>query len=148
MLNVFRDRANEITSSKGFWDDYKIIMKKVRDACINNGTALFNDQEISRIDEAFSNERLLMVISEIGEMVEAKRSGKKADWKSYNKVNNIGFDPKAFKKHIKDSPEDELADAIIRIFSLAGLEGIDLQKHVSHKLIYNDSREYLHGKKF
>ena len=48
----------------------------------------------------------------------------------------------------KDTFGDEIADALIRIFDLAGGFGIDLDFHVSQKLRYNATREYKHGKKY
>ena len=42
---------------------------------------------------------------------------------------------------------EELADAVIRIFDLAGFLGIDLEKYVSEKHEHNKSRPYRHGNK-
>lgn len=41
----------------------------------------------------------------------------------------------------------ELADAVIRIFHLAGLLGLDLENAVLNKMRYNETREYRHGGK-
>jgi NTP pyrophosphatase (non-canonical NTP hydrolase) len=49
---------------------------------------------------------------------------------------------------VKDTFEDELADAAIRIFDLAHSKGIDLQKHIEAKMRYNATREHMHGKKY
>jgi len=43
---------------------------------------------------------------------------------------------------------EELADIVIRCFSFAGGNGIDLQKAIDEKIEINRSREHLHGKKF
>ena len=143
MLNQLRDKAHGITSSKGFWDSYNLII-----TALEKGVQLTPEQ-IEEVKRAFSSERLLLVVSEIGEMVEARRAGKKADWEAYDKeTDGVEVNPDAFKEYIKDSPEDELADAMIRIFSMSGLEEINLQKHVSEKMRYNQSRERLHGKQF
>jgi hypothetical protein len=48
----------------------------------------------------------------------------------------------------KDSVECELADAILRICGIAGVYGIDLEWHVAAKMAYNETRPYLHGKKY
>ena len=68
-------------------------------------------------EETFSDEHFLcLVISELMEAVEADRNEKRDDEEFMY----------AFKHDIKDSVEDELADACIRLLDLAGLRGIDL----------------------
>ena len=73
-----------------------------------------------------SNEHCLMlVITEIAEMVEADRNGNHADYDGYAKMSNkqIGFE-----QFIKGSVEDELADVAIRLADLAGALGVDFTK--------------------
>ena len=53
-----------------------------------------------------------------------------------------------FRELIKDSLEDELADAVIRIADMCGYLGIDLEKHIELKMKYNATREYKHGKRY
>ena len=55
---------------------------------------------------------------------------------------------KDIEKHIKDTIEDELADAFIRLLDTAEGWGIDLQEHVKLKMLYNAKRERLHGNKY
>lgn len=83
-------------------------------------------------EENLSNEHFLcLVISELMEAVQAERKGKH--------TNRIQFDiymslrerseeefKYAFTHGIKDSVEDELADACIRLLDLAGLRSVDL----------------------
>lgn len=90
-------------------------------------------------DKKHSNEHCLMlVITEIAEMVEADRCGKHPFEPKHHKdacmrlVGNvqwdkIGFD-NSFVAHIKDTVEDEMADVAIRLFDLAGALGIDFDK--------------------
>ena len=73
-----------------------------------------------------SNEHCLMlVITEIAEMVEAHRVSRKAKTAAYNDMPNkqIGFE-----KFIKNTMEDEMADIVIRLADLAGALGIDFTK--------------------
>lgn len=78
-------------------------------------------------DKKESNEHYLMlVISEIGEMVEAHRTGKRANLESYNEPMFGGCAP--FKAFIKDTLEDEMADVAIRLGDLAGALGVDFDK--------------------
>mgnify|MGYP004564237819 FL=1 len=58
---------------------------------------------------------LMLIITEIGEMVEADRSGRHANYAGYNGQRGRSFD--AF---IKDTVEDEMADVVIRLCDLAG----------------------------
>lgn len=43
---------------------------------------------------------------------------------------------------------EELADIVIRVASLAGMLGIDLEQEVINKMEKNKDRPYLHGKAF
>ena len=73
-----------------------------------------------------SNEHCLMlIITEIAEMVEAHRVSRKANTAAYNDMPNkqIGFE-----KFIKNTMEDEIADIVIRLADLAGALGVDFGK--------------------
>lgn len=93
-------------------------------------------------DKELSNEHLLcLVISELMEAVEADRKGKRANENRFKKkvtTSRIcqGLDPDiskergyevAYNETIKGTIEEELADAVIRLFDLAGLRGISLE---------------------
>lgn len=43
--------------------------------------------------------------------------------------------------------EEELADAVIRIFDLAGYLRVDMEKSISMKMEYNKNRPHMHNKK-
>lgn len=83
---------------------------------------------INAVNKGFGNvarnqkETLMLIVSELGEAVEAHRKGKFADTEKYHiemKTNEfddlIDLSKAIFEKHIKDSYEDELADTMIRI---------------------------------
>ena len=73
-----------------------------------------------------SNEHCLMlVITEIAEMVETHRVSRKAKTAAYNDMPNkqIGFE-----KFIKNTMEDEMADIVIRLADLAGALGVNFDK--------------------
>lgn len=83
--------------------------------------------EENQSDEHF----LCLVISELMEAVEADRKGmhaKRDNFEYYMKQRkrDDGEFMYAFKHDIKDSVEDELSDACIRLLDLAGLRGYDL----------------------
>ena len=75
-------------------------------------------------DEQYSERHYLcLVITELGEAVEADRKGRHADLASFNEVINGFACEIAFDGYIKDTVEDELSDAAIRILDLAGANG-------------------------
>ena len=74
-----------------------------------------------------SNEHYLMlVVSEIGEMVEAHRAGNLANLEADNEPLLGCCAP--FTSFIKDTLEDEMADVAIRLGDLAGALGVDFDK--------------------
>jgi len=86
-------------------------------------------------------EELMLVVSEIGECIEAHRDKDFADYENFEKDGK-------FALHIKDTVQDELADAVIRIFDLCQGMNINLEWHIEQKMKYNATREKLHGKNY
>ena len=89
-------------------------------------------------DKELSNEHCLcLVISELMEAVEADRKGRHADvvkfreWQGNSLALTEETRVKRFKEdfeaYIKDTVEDELADAAIRLLDLAGYRGITIE---------------------
>ena len=92
---------------------------------------------------------LMLVVSELGEALEADRHSLEADLNYYEGLLNAKHDfQTAFKEAIKDTVEDEIADAIIRLLDMCGYFHIDIQKHINLKLKYNKLRGYRHGKNY
>jgi len=108
----------------------------------------------NNIEKGFNNpnynigELLMLITSELGEALESHRKGKFSDWNSYQKDISVCGELESFKLHIKDSFEDEIADAIIRLLDLVGRLDIDIEKHINEKVMFNKSRPYLHGKNY
>ena len=123
-LNESAQAIYENNKAKGFWDKERNV-----------------------------GEMLMLVTSELGEAMEAHRKSRFADLeayeKDYAKARELG-DPLAFencfKKHIKDSVQDEIADAVIRLLDMSAGLGIDLERHIRAKVRYNEMRPRLHGK--
>ena len=91
-------------------------------------------------------EKLMLIVSEIGEAMEAHRKGKFADdHRTVIEDNNF---LKSFEEYIKDTFEDEIADTFIRLLDLCAYMKIDIEKHIQLKNEYNILREYKHGKKY
>ena len=107
---------------------------------------------------------LMLVVTEICEAVERMRSVDNIKKEiqntnsivcgiaAENPIREIEYmrdtDAMIFKGAVKDSFGDEIADAIIRLFDLSGLLGIEIGEHIICKLMYNISRPYRHGKQF
>ena len=97
---------------------------------------------------------LMLVVSELSEALEADRKNKHADFETYqtklNSEPNRAFVKRSslFQEYIKDTFEDEIADAIIRLFDLCGYMNIDIEKHIDLMLRYNQGRPNKHGKNY
>lgn len=93
---------------------------------------------------------LMLIVSELAEALEADRKNKHAKMEAFefrSEDRKCSEDFKCdFQELIKDSFEDEIADAIIRLFDLCGGLNIDIERHIKLKLEYNETREYKHGK--
>ena len=97
------------------------------------------------------SEKLMLIVSELGEAQEADRKDRRANLKYFlerQKVLVLESQIRCFESSIKDTVEDELADAIIRILDLCGYLGIDINKHIELKVWYNSIRPHKHGKKY
>jgi hypothetical protein len=86
----------------------------------------------------------MLIVSEVVEAHDEIRNGKPAD-KTYYPT-SVGVDTGA--PHKPEGVPSEIADVVIRCFDFAYTEGFDLAGIIAEKLIYNASRERLHGKKF
>lgn len=89
-------------------------------------------------EEKLSNEHFLwLVITELSEATEADRKGEKADLcgfetgikNAYKGIVRDDWFVEVYRKTIKGSVEEELADACIRFLDLAGLRDIDLDDY-------------------
>lgn len=110
-LNELRDKAYKIACDSGF-----------------------HDKELS--DRHF----LMLVITELSEAVEADRKGKMAQRVMFEEnCNTPQKDPEGhwiycFNMFIKDSVNDELADAVIRLLDLAGYRNIKIDDLTDEKI--------------
>ena len=92
---------------------------------------------------------LMLIVSELAEAMEADRGrGNTLDRNYFERGIQDYPDSfeKFFKENVKDTYEDELADALIRILDHCGAKNIDIGWHVEQKLKYNATRARLHGK--
>lgn len=105
------------------------------------------------------SQRLLLVVTELGELFEAFRKDNYTNLRLYNgsltywsqiktgeNSETLAF-KEAFERHIKDTVEDEAADTFIRFVAWCGEHNIDLEKHIQLKMRYNALRGYKFGNK-
>ena len=67
-----------------------------------------------------------LVMSEMGEAINADRKGRHADTKRFEEKSGKWLFEVSFHVYIKDSVEDELADIIIWLLDFAGMNGYEL----------------------
>jgi NTP pyrophosphatase (non-canonical NTP hydrolase) len=115
-IREWQELAHDLATKKGWWDGHERNAAGV--------VQLSPDQILSK---------LALIHSEVSEATEAVRSG----------------DMTLRFRDGDDKPEGfavELADALIRIFDLAGAMGLDLEGAAYSKNRFNAGREYRHGK--
>lgn len=126
-------KSHEVAKEKGFWESERNV-----------------------------SEMLMLIVSELAEAQEALRKNHYSDkvmadgllgdielHKTDDEFNIMNGPWKAgFENNVKSTFEDEIADVAIRLFDLCGGLGIDLEKHIELKMMYNSMRGYKHGKQF
>ena len=88
---------------------------------------------------------LMLVACELAEAVEADREGRRSDGRTYNFLLQEYGEPlekHLFEMHIKDTVEDELADAVIRLLDFVGMKGYDIpENYITEEQIKNEAAE-------
>lgn len=95
---------------------------------------------------------LMLVVTELSEALEADRKGLNARLDIFGQYYKEDLSPyqytELFDETIKDTFEDEIADAIIRLLDICGANNIDIERHINLKLAYNKIRKRMHGKAY
>lgn len=150
------EKAHTNSKNKGFWDHTFNIPAKME------ATKEFTSEEIQAVRAAFSSQKLLLIVSEIGEAMEADRKGRYGNIPEFEarleEVNASTNNPtievlegnfrQLFESRLKDTKGDELADGLIRLVEYCEGEGIALTSHALYKMRYNEGRPKMHGKAY
>jgi NTP pyrophosphatase (non-canonical NTP hydrolase) len=140
-LNQLRDKIHATAVKHGFYDDEINAFAK----------ACNLDIGAEAIKHAFFAQKIALIHSELSEALEADRMDvietPNGILQSISTKNNADF-PILYRKFVKSTRSEELADVIIRILDLCGHTGIDIEKHIELKMRYNELREYKYGKKY
>lgn len=122
-------------------------LNELCDLAVNNAKAKgFNDVNVPT--------QLCLIHSEVSEALEDFREGRKPDEFLYesNDTGDIFTENQVpvgdkYVGYLKPvGIPSEIADVLIRCFDFAGRFGIDLDRAVTEKMIYNSNRKYKHGK--
>jgi NTP pyrophosphatase (non-canonical NTP hydrolase) len=120
-INEFCALVNKESRARGWWEP----MDNVLGGLVTG----VRDKDIEFAVDAFTTQKIMLIVCELGEAVEAMRQD-------------------MYGLERKDTFEDELADALLRLFDLIGERGIDIEKQMAWKINYNRTREHMHGKSF
>jgi NTP pyrophosphatase (non-canonical NTP hydrolase) len=88
-------------------------------------------------------EMLMLVVTELAEALEAHRKDKFSNWNWEQTPTR-----EEFSAEVKDTFEDEIADAMIRLLDLSAGMGINIEQHIQEKVKYNAGRPHMHGKTY
>lgn len=144
-LRELQQTCGDTAASKGFHDD--------RPKPMRIGATVGGLKERNAALANWQGNKLMLIVSEVVEAHDEIRNGRAADETYYptaiegserltHPYGPGGLPPKP------EGVPSEIADAVIRCFDFAYTEGFDLAGIIAEKLVYNASRERLHGKRF
>lgn len=142
-LNALARYVYKLNVKKGFYSD----VAELRGTVTTDRRGI-----IGIIDQLQFGQRIALIHSELSEAIEAHRIRKYFEAGDDFKEYLMGLEGEEFnsrfREFVKDTIEDEIVDAFIRILDLCGAGDIDLEFHVNAKLKYNKNRPYKHGKEY
>lgn len=131
-LNTLTDYCHGAARERGFHDSGDALKVALDES-------FFSPRLRETLETSYTERignRLMLIAGEVTEAHEEIRAGREVNETHYT----TGGKP--------EGVPSELADVIIRIFDFAGEYDIDLAEIVQEKLVYNETRAKMHGKKF
>jgi NTP pyrophosphatase (non-canonical NTP hydrolase) len=138
-LTQLQQHIFDINESKGFHDD--------RPKPMRIGSTLTGQKERQNALANWQGNKLLLIVSEVAEAQDEIRKGRAADETYYPTSAETAKHPEE-GPHKPEGVPSEIADVVIRCFDFAATEGFDLGQIIAEKLAYNNTRPFMHGKKF
>jgi len=148
--------SHQSYEDSGFWKDYDDIKNIMK-----SNPNIFSKQQIEQVKYAFISQKLSLIQKEISDSLNSLRTGKnfQSGKENLEKIIEMsknpleGADPLLYFKgayitHIKDTFEDELATAFIKLCDLCKKIDLDLEKFIELKLAFNKTRNEKHNKLF
>jgi NTP pyrophosphatase (non-canonical NTP hydrolase) len=137
-LAQLQQRIFDINESKGFHDD--------RPKPMRIGSTISGQKERAAQLAQWQGNKLMLIVSEAVEAHDEIRTGRAAD-ETYYPEQEDGMTYASGPQKPEGVPS-EIADVVIRCFDFAATEGFDLGQIIDEKLAYNETRPFMHGKKF
>ena len=148
--------SHQSYEDSGFWKDYDDIKNIMK-----SNPNIFSKQQIEQVKYAFISQKLSLIQKEISDSLNSLRTGKnfQSGKENLEKIIEMsknpleGADPLLYFKgayitHVKDTFEDELATAFIKLCDLCKKIDLDLEKFIELKLAFNKTINEKHNKLF
>jgi len=148
--------SHQSYEDSGFWKDYDDIKNIMK-----SNPNIFSKQQIEQVKYAFISQKLSLIQKEISDSLNSLRTGKnfQSGKENLEKIIEMsrnpldGTDPLLYFKgayitHVKDTFEDELATAFIKLCDLCQKIDLDIEKFIELKLAFNKTRNEKHNKLF
>lgn len=143
------DLCAGVSDRHGFHEEGKRLRHDIEQARADS----FTEEEVERAEVNYRNyiaNRLLLFVSEIIEAHDDLRQGYliEAVWYENKRGERSQTQNDEFQKPC--GPLSEIIDVLVRVFDLLGELGLaqEAARMFIQKVAYNDSRPYMHGKKF
>lgn len=156
-LKELKELSHQSYKDSGFWNDYDQIKNIMK-----SNPNIFSKEQVEQVKYAFISQKLSLIQKEISDSLNSLRIGKNYQGGSENldKLYDLFENPikdsadpylffrGAYMTHVKDTFEDEMATAFIKLCDLCEKIDLDIEKFIILKLQYNKTRNIKHNKLF
>jgi len=148
-LKELLELSHQSYKDNGFWDDYD----QIKDIMKSNSN-IFSKEQVEQVKYAFISQKLSLIQKEISDSLNSLRIGKnyKGGKENLDKLYDLFKNPLqessdpymyfrgAYMTHVKDTFEDEIATAFIKLCDLCEKIDLDVEKFIKLKLQFNKTR--------